>query len=66
MQSITNSNDEVTHRIPMIKDIPYYPDPLYRPTSKPTRTLMPGSSQSSESTNIIPEINMDFKENSSF
>ena len=50
MQSITNSNDEVTHRRPMIKDIPFYPDPNYRPPPKPTRTPTSGSSQSSEST----------------
>ena len=65
-QSITNSNDEVTHRSPMIKDIPFYPDPTYRPPPKPVRTPMPGSSQSSESTNIDPEINIDFEENSPF
>ena len=62
-QSITNSNAEVTHRRPVIKDIPFYPDPTYRPPPKPVRTPMPGSS---ESTDINPEINIDFKENSLF
>ena len=66
MQSITNSNDEVTHRRPMIKDIAIYPDPNYRPPPKPIRIPTPGSSQSSESTDINPEINMNFKENSLF
>ena len=61
-QSITNSNDEVTHRRPMIKNIPFYPDPCYRPPIKPIRTPMPGGSQSSEST----DINIDFQENSPF
>ena len=65
-QSINNSNVEVTHRSPMIKDIPFYPGPTYRPPPKPTRTPVPGSSQSSESTNINPEINIDFEENSPF
>ena len=65
-QSITNCNDEVIHRSPMIKDIPFYPDPTYRPPPKPLITPMPGSSQSSESTNIDPEINIDFEGNSSF
>ena len=60
-QSITNSNDLVTHRRPMINDIPLYPDPNYRPPPKPIRTPTPGSSQS---TDINPEINIDFKENS--
>ena len=66
MQSITNSNDEVTHRRPMIKDIPFYPDPTYKPPPKPTRTPMPGSSQSSKSADNNPEIDIDFEENSPF
>ena len=65
-QSITNSNDEVTHRRTMIKDIPFYPDPNYRTSPKPIRTPVPGSSQISESTDINPEINIDFEENSPF
>ena len=66
MQSITNSNDEVSHRRPVIKKIPFYPDPTYWPASKPTRTPMPGSSQSSESAEINPEINIAHEENSPF
>ena len=66
MQSITNSNDEVTHRIPKIKDVPFYPDPNFRPPPKPIRTPIPGSSQSSESTDNNPEIIIDFEENSWF
>ena len=62
MQSISNSNDEVTHRRPMIKDILFYPDPNYRPLCKPIRTPTPGSLQSTESRDINPEINIDFKE----
>ena len=31
VQSISNSYADVTHRRPMIKDIPFYPDPAYRP-----------------------------------
>ena len=65
-QSVTKSNDEVTHRRPMIKDIPFYQDPKYRSPSKPIRTPMTGSSWSSESTDIDPEINIDFEENSWF
>ena len=40
----------------MIKNIPFYPDPTYRPPPKPVRIPMLGSSQSSGSTNIEPEI----------
>ena len=66
MQSITNSNDEVTHRRPMLRDILFYPDPNYRPPPKPIRTPMPGSSPSTEITDINPEINIDLEENSPF
>ena len=48
VQSITNSNDDVTHRRPMIKDIPFYPDPTYRPPSKSVRTPMLGGLESSQ------------------
>ena len=50
----------------MIKDIPFYPDQTYRPPPKLVRTPTPGSSQSSYSTNIDPEINTNFEENSPF
>ena len=63
MQSITNLKDAVTHRSPIISDIPIYPDPTYRPPCKPIRIPTPGSSQRSESTNINPEIDIDFEEN---
>ena len=63
VQSITNSNAEVTHKRSMIKDIPFYPDPTYKPPPKPVRTPTP---ESSESRDINPEINIDIKENSPF
>ena len=66
VQSITNSNVEVTNRRPMIKGIPFYPDPTYKPSPKPVRAPKPGSSESSESTDINPEINIDFEENFPF
>ena len=47
----------------MIKDIPFYSDPTYRFPPKPTRTPMLGSS---ESTDVNPDIYIDFKENSPF
>ena len=50
----------------MIKDIPFYPDATLRPSPKPTRSHTPGSSQSSESADINPEINIDLEENSLF
>ena len=66
VKSITILMMEVTHRSPMIKDIPFYPGPTYRPPPKPVRTPTPGGSKCSESTNIDPEINIDFEENSPF
>ena len=66
VQSITNSNEEVTHRSPMIKDIPLYPDPTFRPPPKPIRTPVPEISQNSESTDINQEININFEENTPF
>ena len=50
----------------MIKDIPFYPDPNYRPPPKPVRTSTPGSSPWLESADINPEINIDSEENSPF
>ena len=51
-QSMTNSNDEVTNRSSIIKDISFYPDPTYRSPPKPVRISMPESSQSSDRANI--------------
>ena len=48
----------------MIKDIPFYLGPTYRPPPKPLITSMPGISQSSENANIDPESNIAFEENS--
>ena len=63
VQSITSTNEGMTHRRPIIKDIPFYPDPTYRPPPKLTRIL---TSESQENIDISPEINIDFKENSPF
>ena len=63
MQSINSSNTEVINRTPMIKDIPFYPDPTYKSLPKPTRipTL-----ESPENIDISPEIDINFEENSPF
>ena len=63
VQSINNSNAEIVHRRPMIKDIPFYHDPIYRPPSKPVRIP---AQESSENIDISRELNNDFKENSPF
>ena len=57
---------------PLSTEVPFYPGPTYKPSPKPIISLTPGrhegsqSSNNSESTNISPEINIDFKENSPF
>ena len=40
VQLISNSNAEVPHRRLMLKDIPFSPNPMYRPPPKPVRTPM--------------------------
>ena len=45
------------------KDIPFYPDPTYRPPPKPVRIP---TSENSESIDISLELNTDFEENSPF
>ena len=66
MQSISNSSAEVINRrlIQKInKDIPFYPDPSYRPPPKPVRIP---TSESPEKKDIWWELNIDFEENSPF
>ena len=46
------------------KDIPIYPDPVYRPPPKPVRTSIPEILGSL--LDIDPELNSDFEENSPF
>ena len=72
MHSINNANEEMTHTRPLIPDVPFYPGLTNRPPPKPIRSQMPGShegsqsSDSSGSTNINTDINLDFEENSPF
>ena len=66
VQSISNPSMEVSNRR-MIQeiniDIPFYPDPTYRPPPKALRILM---SESPENIDISPELNNDLEENSPF
>ena len=61
MQSLNNPSAEVINRRPMIKDIPVYPDPAYRPPPQPVRIP---TSESPGNIDISPELNIDFEENS--
>ena len=58
----------MTHTRPLIPDVPFHPGPTYRAPSKPTRSHMPRSLESSQSSpsveNINPDINLDFEEDS--
>ena len=72
VHSVNNVNEVMRQKRPLPTDVPFYPDPTYRPPSKPIRSFTPEShegsqnSNSSEITNINPEpeINLDFEENS--
>ena len=63
MQIIDNYNAEVINRRPIIKDIPFYPDPTFRPPPKPVRIP---TSERSENIDISLKINIDLDENSLF
>ena len=63
VQSINNPSMAVITRRPMIKNIPFYPDPIYIPPPKPVGI---STSESPENINISLEFNVDFKENSPF
>ena len=62
-QSINNSNTKGNNRRPIIKDIPFYPDPTYRLPPKPVRIP---TSERSEDIDISLKLNIDFEENSPF
>ena len=67
MHSVNNVDEGMTHTKPLIPDVPFHPDPTYRPPPKPIRSNMPRSQGSStNSENISSDINVDFEENSSF
>ena len=72
VQHILQNNVDVgmTHTKPLMPDAPFHPGPTYRPSSKPIRSNMTRSQESSQSLssveNINPDINLDFKENSPF
>ena len=66
VQSISNSSTEMINRRMMqkiSKDIPFYPDPVYRPPPKPVKIPMPEVPRNMD---INPELKTDFKENSQF
>ena len=70
--SINKANEGVTHRRCLIPNIPFYLDPTFRLPPKPIRSPVQGnqessqSSKNSHSTDINPEINLDFEEISPF
>ena len=63
-------DEGITHTRPLIPDVPFHPDPTYRPPPKPIRSNTPRSQESSLSSpgteNINPDSNLDFEENSPF
>ena len=69
MHSVNNVSGKMTNKTPSIPDGPFHPGPVYRPPPKPIKQNM-SYHQSSQSSNsikdIAPNINFDFKENSTF
>ena len=61
VQSVNDPSMEVINRRLMIKDIPFYPDPTYRPPPKLIRIPTP---EGPGNIHISPEVNTDFEENS--
>ena len=68
MHSINITNGKMANSNPLIPDVNFHPDPVYRPLPKTTKQNMTHvqSSQSSNVQNINPNINFDFEENSPF
>ena len=70
MHIINNADTGMNHTKCLIPDVPFHPDLIYRPHSKPISSNVPRSQESSQSSpsveNINPDINLDFKENSPF
>ena len=70
--SVNKTNEGMTHRRPLIPNLPIYLDPTSRPPPKAISSPASGnqeSSRSSESlhdTEMNPDINLDFEENSPF
>ena len=71
MHSVNNADEGMTYTRPLIPDVPFHPGPTYRPPPK-HRSHMPRSHESSQnsdssgSTNINTDINLDFEEHSPF
>ena len=61
-------DEGIKHTGPLMSDVVFHPGPTYRPPPKPTRSNMPRSQESLQSSpsteNINPDINLDFEENS--
>ena len=69
MHSINNVNGMITGNKPLIPDVPFHPDPVYRPPPKAIRHDMShqqGSQSSPGIDDINPNINFDFEENCPF
>ena len=67
---INNANVGMTHTKPLIPDVPFHPGLTYGPLPEPIRSNVPRGKESSQSSssveNIIPDINLDYEENSPF
>ena len=63
IQSVSSPSAEAINRRSMIKNIPSYFDPTFKPPPKPMRIPV---SEGQENIDISPEIKIDYEENSLF
>ena len=69
MHSINSVSGKMANNSPLIQDVPFHPDPVYRPPPKPIKQGVSNPQGPQSSTNIEdinPNINLDFEENSPF
>ena len=67
MHIINNGNAGMSHTRPLIPDVPFHPGPTYRCPTKPIRSNVSWSQESSQSSSSVkyinPDINLDFEDN---
>ena len=66
MHSVNNMSGKMTNNNPLIPDVPFHPDPVYRPPPKPIKQDMSYPQSSTSIGDINPNINFNFEDNYPF
>ena len=66
MLTTNNANDRIVNNNLFMPDVPFHLDPLLRPPKHPIKQSITCKQNSQNVQDIYPNINFDFKENSSF